>query len=223
MNDLPLAAAALGEQFALYLSALSNNIEPAQARLLWQDIAAQYGATQRAYHDLNHLRQLFVQFEQVKHDLHAPSIIALALYYHDVIYEPSRSDNELRSAEYAFAALSPYLRLPQCQHVYALIMMTATHQLGELSDPDKVSDAAYMLDMDLSILSTPWHEYQQYAQAVRQEYHQVPLADYRLGRTQVLTALLSRSRLYLTNYYYQRLEIQARDNIKREISLLLNL
>ncbi|MEJ6069912.1 hypothetical protein MT378_19360, partial [Psychrobacter sp. 16-Bac2893] len=156
----------------------------------------------------------------IKHQLHEPHIIALALYYHDVIYDPRRSDNELKSAEYAVEALKGYLSAEQCQHIYALIMMTATHELHECLDKDTVSDAAYLLDMDLSILGTPWSEYQVYAQAVRQEYRHIVNEDYRTGRIAVLKKLLAHPVLYLTAYYHNYFEVQARDNIKREISLL---
>jgi predicted metal-dependent HD superfamily phosphohydrolase len=55
---------------------------------------------------------------------------------------------------------------------------------------------------------------------VRQEYAHVAKVAYRVGRTQVLKGLLAHPRLYLTDYYYQRLEAQARKNIRRELTLL---
>ncbi len=220
MNDLSQVNTALSQRFALHLFAINNNIEPSKVALLWQNIATRYNETQRAYHTLDHLQQLFVQFEQIKPHLHNPHIIALALYYHDVIYDPARLDNELKSAEYAVKALSPCLDIDICQHIYALIMMTATHQLDEFADHDKCSDAAYLLDMDLSILGALWAEYELYAKAIRQEYAHVSDVDYRAGRVGVLQELLARPTLYLTDYYYKQLEKRALDNIKYEITLL---
>ncbi|WP_243443484.1 hypothetical protein [Psychrobacter sp. JCM 18903] len=173
---------------------------------------------------MQHIQQLFGQFDQVKDNLHEPHIIALALLYHDVIYEPTRSDNELKSAEYAVESLTGYLNAEQCQHIYALIMMTASHQVDKWSDEtnegEKYSDAAYLLDMDLSILGVSWSEYEHYAHAVRQEYAHVSDDDYRVGRMAVLKELLAHPTLYLTDYYYARLEKQARKNIEHEITLL---
>ena len=97
------------------------------------------------------------------------------------------------------------------------------HQIADIdewSDKAKKSDAAYLLDMDLSILGASWSEYERYAQAVRQEYAHISNVDYRVGRIAVLKVLLAHSTLYLTDYYYARLETQARENIKREIILL---
>ena len=213
-------ATGLGKRFIMNLSAMNSDIPLEKMLALWQDIAVRYNETQRAYHTLDHLKQLFGQFEQIKPCLHEPHLIALALYYHDVIYDPRCSDNELKSAEYAIEALRCSVSEDQCQSIYALIMMTATHQIDTLANGDKISDAAYLLDMDLSILGAPWSEYDQYAQAVRQEYVHVAKENYRVGRIAVLEKLLAHSSLYLTAYYHTRLEKQARKNIKREISFL---
>ncbi|KAA0915093.1 hypothetical protein [Psychrobacter sp. ANT_WB68] len=223
MNEVLQLKNELGKGLQQHSSALNNTITPAALEALWQDIAMRYNEIQRAYHSLQHIRQLFGQFEQVKHHLNEPHIIALALLFHDSVYEPTRSDNELKSAEYAVESLSSYLSAEQCQYIYALIMMTASHQIGqidELIEPDKYSDAAYLLDMDLSILGASWSEYEQYAQAVRQEYAHISNVDYHVGRVKVLKKLLGHPTLYLTDYYHSRLEEQARENIKREIKIL---
>ena len=213
----------LAEIFKCHLSAINNAIEPVILKALWQDISTRYNENQRIYHSLQHIQQLFEQFDRIEQYLYEPHIIALALYYHDVIYEPTRSDNELKSAEYAVKSLSSYLTAEQCQHIYALIMMTASHHIDDIdkdSDKAKKSDAAYLLDMDLSILGASWSEYEQYAKDVRQEYAHVSNADYCVGRVKVLEGLLAHSTLYLADDYHSRLEQQARDNIKREITLL---
>ena len=64
----------------------------------------------------------------------------------------------------------------------------------ELADKDNRSDAAYFLDMDLSILGMPWPEYEHYAQAIRQEYAHVPMTDYKTGRTAGITDLAGDTR-----------------------------
>ena len=222
MDGLSQIETELAKIFEWHLYTISNDIEPVILKALWQGIAMRYNESQRAYHSLQHIKQLFGQFEQIKHHLNEPHIIALALFYHDVIYEPTCVDNELKSTEYAVESLSPYLSAEQCQYIYALIMMTASHQIDDIdknSDKAKESDAAYLLDMDLSILGASWSEYQQYAQAVRQEYAHVLDADYRVGRISVLKGLLAHPTLYLTDYY-ERLEKRARENIQHEIKVL---
>ncbi len=215
MIDRLQTYADLSKVFRQHLTAIDNDISLIELKSLWQDIVSRYSEPLRAYHTLAHLQHLFAEFEQIKDKLQQPSIIALALFYHDVIYHPQRDDNELKSAEYAVKVLSPYLSTEQLRGVYDLIIMTADHQIKDKTN----LGAAYLLDMDLSILGAPWPEYARYAKAVRQEYAHVTQADYRLGRTKVLAQLLARPRLYLTDYY-QRLEAQARDNVEREITSL---
>ena len=223
MDGLSQIETELGKIFEWHLSAINNAIEPVILKALWQDIAMRYNESQRVYHSLQHIQQLFGQFEQINNHLNQQHIIALALFYHDVIYEPTCVDNELKSAEYAVESLSPYLSAEQCQYIYALIMMTASHQIDDIdknSDKAKESDAAYLLDMDLSILGASWSEYEQYAKDVRQEYANVSNADYCVGRIEVLEGLLAHPTLYLTDYYHSQLENQARQNIEREIKVL---
>lgn len=211
------SVASLGTRLTQHLLAVSNTITPTICHTLWQDIVMRYSEEARAYHTLNHLQQLFAQFDHIQHYLQQPHIVALALYYHDAIYNPKGADNELKSAEYALDKLSGYLSIEQCERIYTLIMMTATHELEDMTD----LDGAYLLDMDLSILGAAWQEYEHYAQAVRREYAHVATDDYRRGRIAVLKGLLAHPKLYLTDDYYHRLEQQARLNIKREIEFLL--
>ena len=220
MNESSQIKADLGNRFFVHLSAMNRNVTPAEAQMLWLDIATRYNEAQRTYHSLHHIEHLFVAFDEINHRLYEPHLIALALYYHDVIYDPMRSDNELKSANYAVDTLKRYLTDEQCQHIYALIMMTATHQIDEWSDNQKRSDAAYLLDMDLNILGAAWPEYENYAQVIRYEYAHVPMKDYCAGRIAILTKLSAHPQLYLTDYYHERLEVQARKNIEREINLL---
>ena len=212
----PLDIDGLGKRFVQTLLAIDNTITSAISQALWQDIRQHYNEAHRAYHNLSHLKQLFIQFDDIKQHLQQPYLVALALYYHDVIYDPTRTDNEAKSAGYAVEQLQSYLNAKQCQRICTLIMMTAAHQLSDNTD----RDAAYLLDMDLSILGAPWANYKKYAQAVRQEYAHVSDAEYCTGRASVLNSLLAHPALYLTDYYYSRLEKQARANIKREIILL---
>lgn len=210
----------LSRKFINHLLAIASDIKIEKCLALWQDVFSHYDEPVRAYHNLTHLKQLFTQFEQIKSKLKQSSIVALALFYHDIIYDPTQQDNELKSAEYFVAHLTKYLTSEQCQRIYALIMMTANHQLDNAIDSSFDNDAAYLLDMDLSILGADWMSYQHYAQAVRQEYIHIALDDYRSGRSAVLQELLAHDRLYLTDDYYECLEQKARENIEREIKLL---
>jgi len=77
-----------------------------------------------------------------------------------------------------------------------------------------------LLDADLATLAADYDEYNEYAQAIRQEFAFVPEEQYRIGRRQVLTSFLERERIFLTEAMYQQHEQAARNNIQREIDSL---
>lgn len=220
MSNISQMSSTLSDRFTVHLSAICSDIEPVVYQTLWQDIAVRYNETTRAYHTLRHIQQLFTRFDEVEDNLNDPHIVALALYYHDVIYDPTRSDNELRSAEHSVNQLRRYLSMEQCHRIYALIMLTATHRLNEMEGANKSCDAAYLLDIDLSILGASWSDYERYTQAVRREYTHVSTAEYTTGRSAILEKLLAHSPLYLTDHYHSQLESQARQNLKQESKLL---
>ena len=63
---------------------------------------------------------------------------------------------------------------------------------GSNPDQDEWEDCNLFLDSDLSILASDESSYDKYAQGVREEYSHVQDVDYRQGRIQVLSSLLSR-------------------------------
>lgn len=188
-------------------------VPPAQARPLLADLASRYTVRGRHYHNLDHVRQVLEtigEFQALARDLLA---VQLAAWFHDVVYSPRANDNEARSAAYARAALRQ-LGLPAAtiDRVSDLILATASHQAAG----DDV-DAHLLLDADLAILGAPPAQYDRYAQAIRQEYAWVPEATYRTRRQEVLARFLAWPRLYHTPPLFAAREVQARQNLTREL------
>lgn len=216
--------ATLKGRFIQHLQALSPDLAAATIEPLWQDIEQRYAEPQRAYHTLAHLEFIFAQFAGISESLRQPHLVAMALFYHDVIYNVGdktaaptvTKSNEALSADHAANQLRGWLNPVQIQRIYDLILLTETHQLSDAAD----SDAAYLLDLDLSVLGASWLTYQNYADAVRYEYQHVPLEAYRLGRTAVLQHLLDHPSLYMTEQFYTQFEESARANIARELQML---
>lgn len=211
----------LKARFTNHFQALAIAIDTEAIEKLWQDITQCYSEPHRAYHTLAHLEFIFAQFDPLIEQLEQPNLLALALFYHDIVYavathhqlDSANKSNEVLSADYAASHLSDWLEPSQIQRIYELILLTERHQLKETQD----TDAAYLLDLDLSILGATWSTYQRYLQAVRFEYQHVPLEAYRLGRTAVLQQLLAHPRLYMTERFYTQFEHSARANIAREL------
>ena len=107
---------------------------PRRARwdALWQRLGAvpseeafaelerQYSAPGRHYHTLAHLDAVLVTFDELRHLAPNPDIAELALWLHDVIWEPMRDDCEQRSVEWAMNHLPALPALPALNTALAM-------------------------------------------------------------------------------------------------------
>jgi predicted metal-dependent HD superfamily phosphohydrolase len=141
-----------------------------------------------------------------------------ATFYHDIIYDPQRQDNEIQSAIFAETALTR-LRVPSSMinKIRDFIISTEHHELPT----DCVHNGLpYFLDADLAVLGCPLPNYFVYAKQIRQEYSVWSDAEYASGRMKVLRAFLERPNLYYTDAGLSRFNSQAKLNIARELELL---
>lgn len=139
----------------------------------------------------------------------------LAAFFHDAVYDPTRSDNEARSAELAAVELRR-VGFERTGDVVALIEATAGHELP----PDGPAEAAAFLDADLAILGAPQPTYDRYSTAIRAEYAHVAEDDFRSGRARILEDFLARDRLYFTPGGHDLWDAAARTNLGRELARL---
>ena len=186
---------------------------PEAAQPVFANLRRRYSEPGRFYHTLAHVAHVLADIERAAPTLTVPdaNALRLAVWFHDVVYDPRAADNEERSADFALAALE-HLGLPNSLtvRVCALILATKTHQA-----PDNDAACRLLLDADLAVLGADEAEYRAYAEAIRQEYAWVPDAPYREGRSRILQTFLQRPRLYLTPPF-AGLEEQARTNLERE-------
>jgi predicted metal-dependent HD superfamily phosphohydrolase len=82
------------------------------------------------------------------------------------------------------------------------------------------SDTNYFTDADLSILGQPWETYSAYYKNVRKEYAIYPDLIYNPGRKKVLTHFLAMDSIFKTDIFYQKFEMQAKENLQQELTLL---
>ncbi|PWK27963.1 hypothetical protein LV89_01370 [Arcicella aurantiaca] len=82
----------LKQTFIDLLTKYSNNQELITE--LWAEIERNYSDKKRHYHTLNHLENLWQQLTEIKPQLANWDVVLFSLYYHDVIYNSLKSDNE---------------------------------------------------------------------------------------------------------------------------------
>jgi predicted metal-dependent HD superfamily phosphohydrolase len=182
-------------------------------RNVFQDLIIAYSQPHRYYHNLRHIQQVFDVVAEMRSQADNFVAIGLAVWFHDVIYNPKATDNEEKSALYARKILTQLETSPEIvKKVTKMILMTKSHQT--LS---KDIDTQIFLDADLSIFGSSPSDYNNYKQAIRQEYAWIAENEYRDRRKQVLSRFLQRDRIYLTEYLFKKLELNARKNIQSEI------
>jgi len=178
-------------------------------------LEAAYSERTRHYHTGTHIEDCLVQFDGVVDLAAAPEEIELALWFHDVVYRPTSSRNEEKSAVWAQRFLRSFgADESKCRRVYEHIMATR-HGADSLT-----GDTAIVVDIDLSILGREPSEYDVYEQAIREEYKWVPGPIYRKKRAEILESFLERPAIYETTHFCEKYEKSARENLRRAIETL---
>lgn len=189
---------------------------------LFDTITEYYSASVRYYHNLIHIELMLNTIELFKtsNKINDFDSICFATWFHDIIYEPGRTDNEEKSAEYALKWLEK-LGLKKnivCKIDY-LIRKTKSHFT---TDNNEDFDTCIFLDSDLLILGVKNNEYTQYVKSIRKEYKYIDENSYRKGRLALLYSLLSTKHIYRSDYFKNKYETKARENIRNEIQHLQN-
>ena len=181
----------------------------------WQEIELAYSHRKRHYHTLVHLENMLNELLDVKSRISNWQAVLFALYYHDVVYNALKSNNEELSADFAVERLKS-IQVPdeQIQACYDLIIATKKHQLSDNSDTN------YFTDADLSVLGKETPIYKAYSQNVRKEYSLFPDIIYNPGRKKVLKHFLEMDRIFKTDYFLQKYEKQAKENLSWEMASL---
>jgi len=182
---------------------------------VYQELVCCYGENHRYYHDENHIKAVLKHLDVVSDLAKNPHEIEIALWFHDAIYKPFSSTNELDSADWASQFLvNNNIKQGIADRVHKLIM--ATIHTAKLESADE----RLIVDIDLSILGSCSDIYDQFEKNVRKEYRLVPFFLYKKKRKEILKSFLDRDRIYQTDYFKERYEQHARLNLDRAVNNL---
>lgn len=178
---------------------------------LWDE----YSSEDRAYHNIDHIASLLKEMESCKALIEDQDSFFFAIWFHDVVYKVLRDNNEELSAIEALKFLKE-CNFPEerAEKVARWIRATGRHDGGE----DK--DLILFLDADLSILGASTERYMNYAAQVRKEYTVAPDIYYNAGRIKVLQHFLHKNRIFASDFFSERYEVQANINVKEELKQL---
>ncbi|MEI9985950.1 MAG: precorrin-6y C5,15-methyltransferase (decarboxylating) subunit CbiE [Aliidongia sp.] len=183
-------------------------------------IRERYAEPHRHYHGTAHLDALLRLFGQYRKQLHSAEAVRLAIFYHDAIYRPERSDNEAASAQLMLDDLHGLADPVTLARAEVLVLATRDHRVPDGCDADLVADCALFLDMDISVLGAEAVEFDRYEAGIAAEYRPFHGAEaYRTGRIAVLEHFLARERLFVSEVFVP-LEVSARANLARSLRAL---
>ena len=187
---------------------------PSDADAVFDELHAAYGDAARHYHSGEHIEHCLRQFDMVRERLDEPRAVELAIWFHDLVYEPCASDNERLSAE-RFATLGKDC-MPAAMLAEVVRLIRATEHCGA----DAEGDTAHLLDIDLSSFGLPWDLFWEDSQRVRQEFAHLDDEQFYPAHLAFQWRLLARPRLFASDYFFDHYELRARDNICRHLDAL---
>src|SRR5262249_33556246 len=115
---------------------------------LFKTLVEHYSARGRAYHTLSHIQSLLSMSEPLKGKFQNYEAVCFAIWFHDVIYNTKKSDNEEKSADFAAQALTSLGVSEQTIMIVREMVLATKHHRGvNLS-----WDTKAFLDLDTAIL-----------------------------------------------------------------------
>ncbi len=180
---------------------------------IFNKLIAAYSEKQRAYHTLQHVYECLVLLDSIRSDLKDAYAVELAMWFHDVVYDPQAKDNELKSAELFELSLAQDLPLEVVEKIKRWIIATQKHEATD--EPD----LQFLLDIDLAILAASPERFAEYEQQIQQEYAWVDPDVYSIKRKEILAHFYQTESLYQTEYFQQNFEQCAKSNLKRILDI----
>ena len=203
------------KQFQDYWAHTARQLDLSASRgeELYGALCSAYTESQRHYHSIQHIVECLEHFHQIKTYLDDTLSVELAIWFHDVIYNPKAHDNEQQSADYMQRMLENVLGAEQIAKIYAWILATKAHA------PTADTDLAYLLDIDLVILASDPMRFAEYERQIQQEYAWVEPSLYVQKRQQVLRHFLETQPLYQTPFFQKCYERLAKQNLAQALGI----
>lgn len=206
-------------EFENYWRGLKIGIAPYPVYML---LAKTYSNVNNVYHNWSHILRCLAVLDSSSLGITAinKKAVVAAIWFHDAVYDPAKSDNEQQSADLAWNLYRNKVgwKPNECDELRQIILDT-THKNDV---PFRRFDSRVVCDIDLSILASDAALYNFYASAIRWEYSFVSDDVYRQHRVSALNNLL---KINSGDIYYTRTGVQlwkqaAIANINRELDWL---
>jgi len=137
-----------------------------------------YDQPHRYYHNQKHIATMLQGLTESHDDM----VLGLAILYHDIVYDPKQTDNEIQSAATFLYDFSDKRYDSFSNEVYDAILKTKYHSynLPLKTLADKLNY------LDLQVLNGSMAEFIEYERGIFKEYQFVPFKEYREKRVELL-------------------------------------
>jgi phosphopantetheine adenylyltransferase/predicted metal-dependent HD superfamily phosphohydrolase len=190
-----------------------------------------YSQSWRMYHSLTHIINYVICTDELFKEgkIHDYVNVQLAVWFHDIIYTPSRSDNEERSCKEFLEfyenikrglVLENTVEMIDPNKVINYIMATKSHfDKQEYND----KDINYFLDVDLISLGEKcFEDYMKLNSMIKYEFtNHLTEEEWVNGRRKFLEMVLCKEHIFRTDDFRLKYEENARRNILKELELLV--
>ena len=178
---------------------------------IFQQLLKAYSEPQRHYHSVQHIVECLKHLDEVRHLLQDAQSVELALWFHDVVYNPLSVQNEDDSALLMLQLCADLHPAKQLSKVANWVRATRLHSATD------ESDLQYLLDIDLAILATDEMRFNEYEVQIRKEYAWVDATLYDVKRAEVLNNFYRAEMLFQTVYFQQKCESKAKQNLVKTL------
>jgi len=128
-------------------------------------VIERYQSNGLAYHNLDHLQNMWNIHKEMKKTTDN-RLVATAIFYHDVIYQPRSKLNEILSQQLFLAHVDTKYREKEILTISKMILGTIDHWNIDFNDPD----VDYFTDLDIAALGADWETFERNAMNIRREY-----------------------------------------------------
>ena len=176
--------------------------------IVYEELVSRYSEKSRHYHTLNHISKSLGRVDEGKPK--NKLALYMAIFFHDVIYDPVKNDNEEKSAEYfKKVAAENTVKSEIIDRTVGLIMATK-----HIEKPDNY-DAMLICDIDLAELGKDYGHFENNNILIRKEFEMYSDEEYNQGRMEFMKTMSERPEIFFTAEFQQKYGKNAKSNVER--------
>lgn len=144
----------------------------------------------RSYHNLNHIERCLIELESFDLDDLERSLLIISIWFHDIIYDTQRTDNEIQSAVYFVQNIidhSSRKSLEESKKIFDIILATQYRYEDKNRNFSKLEQI--MREIDLCGLLDTTHLLFETDKLIREEYKHVEEEIWKRNRIAFLRTL----------------------------------